>query len=64
MCIMIYNNEYVAQGVTSVSVLPDGRIISGSLDHTIRIWDGNTGECMKILKGHTSVSSSITMICV
>ena len=26
-------------GVLSVSVLPDGRIVSGSFDKTIRVWD-------------------------
>lgn len=29
------------------------RIISGSLDKTIRIWDIPSGECVNILEGHT-----------
>ena len=39
-----------------MAVLSDGRIVSGSSDETIRIWDSVTGECVKILKGHTDVS--------
>jgi WD40 repeat protein len=30
----------------------DNLIISGSGDKTIRIWDINTGKCLKTLEGH------------
>ena len=44
--------------MTSVSVLPDGRIVSGSWDKTIRIWNLSTGEsnCEAILEGHRGVN--------
>ena len=42
----------------SVAVLSDGRIVSGSLDETVRIWDASSGECVKVLSGHTAVSGS------
>lgn len=30
--------------VNSVTVLPDGRTVSGNTDHTVRVWDpANTG---------------------
>ena len=36
--------------VLSVSYSPDGtKIISGSLDNTIKIWNANTGESLKTL---------------
>ena len=36
--------------VVSVSYSPDGtKIISGSDDKTIKIWDANTGQCLKTL---------------
>ena len=44
--------------VTSVAVLSDGRIVSGSYDKTIRIWNASSGECVKELSGHTDVSQS------
>jgi len=28
-------------------------IISASKDETIRIWDVETGDCLKVLEGHT-----------
>ena len=37
--------------ITCVALLPDGRIVSGSFDMTHRIWDPNTGECLKTLEG-------------
>ena len=44
------------QDVTCVAVLPDGRVVSGSLDNTIRVWNTSTGVCDIILDGHTNVS--------
>ena len=38
-----------------MAVLPDGRVVSGSGDKTLRIWDSVTGECVKILEGHAGV---------
>ena len=42
--------------MTSLAILPDGRIISGSNDNSIKIWNSETGICEKTLIGHTSVS--------
>ena len=40
--------------VCSVAYSPDGtKIISGSFDNTIKIWDANTGECLQTLEGHS-----------
>ena len=41
-------------GVSSVAYSPDGtKIVSGSTDNTIKIWDTNTGECLQTLMGHS-----------
>ena len=46
--------------VNSVAYSPNGkRIISGSDDRTIKIWDANTGECLQTLKGHSDYVKSV-----
>ncbi|KAF8978564.1 hypothetical protein BGZ46_006350, partial [Entomortierella lignicola] len=37
----------------------DRRLVSGSEDHTLRIWDIDTGECLFTLKGHTNDAASV-----
>ena len=43
-----------SERVFSVAYSPDGtKIISGSRDKTVKIWDANTRECLKTLEGHS-----------
>jgi WD40 repeat protein len=43
--------------VSCMVALSDGRrVVSGSDDHTLRVWDVDTGECVRELKGHGKVS--------
>jgi WD40 repeat protein len=45
--------------INSVAFSPDGsKIISGSVDNTIRVWDANTGVEMR-LGGHDYVINSV-----
>jgi WD40 repeat protein len=41
---------------------PNFRVVSGSQDKTIRIWDGISGECTSVLTGHTA--SVTTLSCL
>ena len=44
----------------SVAFSPDGtRIVSGSYDNTVRIWDTSTGEQLVVLQGHEDAVSSV-----
>tara|TARA_B110000858_G_scaffold77533_2_gene89892 strand:- start:163 stop:894 length:732 start_codon:yes stop_codon:yes gene_type:complete len=47
--------------VHSVSFSPDGsRIVSGSVDKTVRVWDSNTGALIRTLTGHTRPVMSVS----
>lgn len=34
-------------------------LASGSYDHTIKLWNANTGECLRTLEGHNSSAVSV-----
>ena len=35
-------------------MFPDGRrVVSGSNDNTVKVWDVATGKCVATLKGHS-----------
>ena len=41
--------------------ISDGKIVSGSLDKTVKIWDINTGELLNTLTGHTNYVYSVAI---
>ena len=46
--------------VTSVAFSPDGtKIVSGSVDNTVRVWDANTGALYATLEGHSDWVTSV-----
>jgi WD40 repeat protein len=42
--------------------LPNGDIVSGSQDRTIKVWDFRTLKCLITLEGHTSVIYSVVVL--
>lgn len=49
-----------AQNITRIAWSPDGQIIaSPSEDHTIRLWDAKTDQCLHIFSGHTDIINTI-----
>jgi len=39
--------------------VPETNLASGSHDNTINLWNANTGECLRTLKGHTNLVLSV-----
>jgi WD40 repeat protein len=51
-----------AAKVNAVAVTPDGkRVISGSGDHTLNIWNLETSKPLNILKGHTGSVNAVAV---
>lgn len=48
--------------VTALIILPNGNLVSGSEDKTIKIWDLHTNTCLKTLEGHEGEISSMVVL--
>ena len=52
--------ECHSDSVLSVAFSPDGqRIVSGSYDDTIKLWDAQTGSELRTLEGHSNSVASV-----
>jgi WD40 repeat protein len=52
---------FVLQWVSSVCAMPDNiRVVSGSFDKSLRVWDVTKGHCICSLLGHMAVSDTTT----
>ena len=59
---LIRTLEGHADSVYAVTVTPDGRCaVSASGDHTLRLWDLETGQTVRTLEGHTGWVSAVAM---
>jgi APAF-1 helical domain/WD domain, G-beta repeat len=47
--------------VTALAVLPDGRVVSGSQDQTLRVWDVDSGAS-RVLEGHTDQVTALAVL--
>ncbi len=48
--------------VRSVAISSDGEyVLSGGDDQTLRLWDMETGECLRVFEGHTDTVNSVAI---
>jgi WD40 repeat protein len=50
------------RGVTCVEVVPNARIITGSWDTTLKLWDISTGRCTSTFTGHSGPIASVRLV--
>ena len=43
-------------------MLPDGRVLSWSEDHTLRLWDGQSGAPLTVMEGHTDSIEGVQVL--
>ena len=48
--------------VSCVAVLPDGHVVSGSDDCSLRLWNPSDGRCLQTLKGHTGSVNCVAVL--
>jgi len=48
--------------VNTLALLPDGRLISGSLDKTIKLWDLKSQTCVATLTGHGKSVEALALL--
>ena len=39
----------------------EGRVVSGSADETLRVWDLASGQCLHVLEGHTDEVTAVAV---
>ena len=49
-----FQNEGHLSSITCALALSDGRIVSGSDDNSLRVWDTSDGQCLQVLTGHSA----------
>jgi WD40 repeat protein len=52
-CLVVLEGHTYA--VFGAQILADGRVLSWSGDHSLRLWDGMTGAPLAVLEGHTGL---------
>jgi WD40 repeat protein len=50
------------RGVTCVEIIPKGRIITGSWDTSLKMWDVQTCSCVKTFTGHNGPITSVCLL--
>jgi len=48
--------------VRALALLPDGRVISGSDDNTLKLWDLKSQSCVATLTGHSGSVNALTLL--
>ena len=66
VCIVRDKSLFTLAGHTNwadaLAVMPDGKLVSGSNDNTVRIWDTTSGACLLTLADHTDGVNALAVL--
>lgn len=48
--------------LTCIAQMHDGRLVTGSGDKDLRIWNWHSGQCEQIVRGHTGAVRSLAVL--
>ena len=48
--------------MSALALLADGRLASGSVDHTIKLWNAGSGACEATLEGHADWVGALAVL--
>ncbi len=57
-----FQSEGHSSPVTCIALFPDGRMVSGSHDNTLRVWDVASGQCLQTLCGHEDLITCVAVL--
>lgn len=57
-----FRSEGHSSAVNCILVLPDERVVSGSDDGSLRVWEPTDGRCLQILQGHSGPVSCVAVL--
>ncbi|MBY0544109.1 MAG: WD40 repeat domain-containing protein [Gammaproteobacteria bacterium] len=59
-CVQTFKGH--SDALWSVKALPNGNIITTSVDKTLKIWDPETGQCLQTLTGHSDTVYDVVVL--
>ena len=62
VCAQVLQGHTAAVWAVCVISGPPCRVVSGSWDHTLRVWDPTTGTCVRTLAGHSDTVNALVTL--
>ena len=62
-CLLCFCFFFYLGPINAIAISPNGEIITGSNDSTLRVWSLSSGECQAVYDGHMSSVLCLVLTC-